>query len=300
MNQSERVLVAEKVTKRYGRRQILQEVSLRVRAGEVLGLLGHNGSGKTTLLSILAGMEKPDSGEVRLMEGAQRIDLKPATVACLLGKPAFYPDLSGLENLKVFGRIRGLRGADFESRCRALLADFGLERDQNRKVKEYSEGMRQRLGLLRTLLHDPQVLLLDEPTNALDPEGFQLVRHVVLEQSKQFGRIVVMASHRLGEVEEACDQVLLLNHGHPARYDSTSAVLDGLASEFTLQASDPEGTLAILRERGCSTASVSESRVQFNCARSRVPELLRALLLGGISIYELSRLTSGLESLIKP
>lgn len=293
------VLVAEQVSKRYGRREVLHGVSLSVKEGEVLGLLGHNGSGKTTLLALLSGMEGPDSGRIHLLENGQSVSLRPEIVACLLGKPAFYPDLSGLENLKVFGQLRGLQGHEFTRRYEPLMAEFGLSDAGHRKVKEYSEGMRQRLGLVRAVLHEPRVLLLDEPTNALDPEGFQLVRHFIVAQSKGMGRIVVLASHRLGEVEEVCDRVLLLNRGRCERYDFTCKLIDEMNSPFSLTASDPASALAILRERGCAGAALVESSVHFTCVRTQIPDLLQALLQGGVRVYELHRLSSGLELLFK-
>ncbi len=290
-------LIADKVWKSYRGRDILRGVSFAAHSGCVVGLLGLNGSGKTTLLSVLAGMEQPDRGKVTLLpNGSEQLQWS-GTVSCLLGKPAFYPNLTGLENLRIFGHIRGVGGAQFMSQCGKMLEDFGLSEHATRKVKHYSDGMRQRLGLSRVLLREAPILLLDEPTNALDPDGYQKVRQVLVHQAKELNRLVILTSHRLGEVEESCDQIILLKDGVPTRNALTRELLQELHCEFILTTADESRAVSILAQAGCSAVSAQAQHVSFTCPRPRLPEMLQVLARAQVSVYEVRRQNSGLEAL---
>jgi len=197
------------LTKRYGSRiTAVTDLDLSVRRGEVYGFLGPNGSGKTTTLRMLLGLIRPTSGTARVLgkkpgdpEGLQGI-------GALVESPAFYPYLSGQDNLRVMASYAGVSPA----RVGEVLDTVELSRRAKDKLKKYSLGMKQRLGVAAALLKDPELLILDEPTNGLDPKGMSDVRAIVRKVGRG-QRTVLLSSHLLGEVEQICDRVGIVQEG---------------------------------------------------------------------------------------
>ncbi len=192
----------------------LKDVSFEVKAGEIVGLVGANGAGKTTLFRIIAGLLEPTGGSVtidgqdiskRRKEAIQQLGL------VLEGARGVYKRLTGLENLVFFGVMQGLTRDEAASRAVELLERLGLA-DRDRRAFGYSAGMRVRLALARSLIADPSLLLLDEPTRSLDPAASLDAMRLVLELASQ-GRAVLLATHRLDEVREFCDRVVVLEQG---------------------------------------------------------------------------------------
>jgi ABC-2 type transport system ATP-binding protein len=208
------VVEASGVTKWYGETTALDRVDFRVGPGQIHGLLGPNGAGKTTLLSVLFGLTLPDEGTLRLF-GRTRAQAGSGWldgVGGFVEAPAFYPYLSGRRNLEV---LAGLDGGDAARLVGDLLDLAGLAGVAGRKVRGYSLGMRQRLGLAASLLRRPRLLILDEPTNGMDPAGIRDLR-AALRRLAQHGVCVIVSSHDMRQVEEICDSVTVLNHGQVA------------------------------------------------------------------------------------
>ncbi|MEV7092619.1 ABC transporter ATP-binding protein [Amycolatopsis sp. NPDC051045] len=195
------------LTKRYGPAAAVEHLDLSVHAGEVYGFLGPNGAGKTTTLRMLLGLIRPTSGRVRLL-GAAPGPASLARVGALIEGPAFYPYLSGRANLRVLADHAGVR----RTRVDAVLDVVSLTERAKDRYATYSLGMKQRLGLAAALLKDPQLVVLDEPTNGLDPAGMADMR-VTLRKLAADGCTVLLSSHLLGEVEQICDRVGVLDHG---------------------------------------------------------------------------------------
>jgi ABC-2 type transport system ATP-binding protein len=206
-------LRVDALTKRYGKREALAEVSFDVREGEVFGLLGLNGAGKTTLLSILATEQSPSNGDALVLghsirneqqEVRQLIGLAPQEIA-------LYPMLTGIENLRFFGRIYGLRGMQV-SRVEHLLQFVGLQERGNDRVTTYSIGIRRRLNLAVALVHRPKLILLDEPTAGVDPQSREDILHLV-RRLRDEGNAVLYTTHHMDEAEALCDRLCILNRG---------------------------------------------------------------------------------------
>jgi ABC-2 type transport system ATP-binding protein len=198
------------LTKRYGERAAVAELTLRVEPGEVFGLLGPNGAGKTTTIAMLLGLVRPSAGHAAIF-GVDLLDqpalaLRP--VGAMIEAPAFYPYLSGYDNLLVLARAGGLP----ETRVAATLEAVELSTRARDKVRVYSQGMRQRLGIAAALLPDPALIILDEPTNGLDPAGTAEIRTLIRELAAG-GRTVLLSSHILHEVEQLCGRVAILKAG---------------------------------------------------------------------------------------
>jgi ABC-type multidrug transport system ATPase subunit len=200
------------VGKSYGGREVLAGVDLDVHAGEVLGLIGPNGGGKSTLLAALAGLIRPDRGEVRV-DGvpAHRLALDRAgSVGLITATPGLYPLLTGRENLHFFGGLYGLRTAEVDDRVRALADALDITQQLNVPAAACSSGQQQKISLLRALLMAPAVLLLDEPTSNLDP----LAAHTIFLTARRLadeGRAVIWVTHDLPAAEQICDRVALVS-----------------------------------------------------------------------------------------
>jgi ABC-2 type transport system ATP-binding protein len=199
------------LTKRFGARAALTDVDLRVRRGCAFGFLGPNGAGKTTLVRTLLGLTPASGGRMRLLGHDVPTDRRSALarVGAVVEEPRFHPFLTGRENLRIVAAVRAPEAHD---RIPAALERVGLAARADERVARYSLGMRQRLGIARCLLTDPELLILDEPTNGLDPAGIREFRAFVRELVAE-GRTVLLSSHLLDEVEKICDAVAIVDHG---------------------------------------------------------------------------------------
>lgn len=209
---SEDLLVeAAGLTKRYGSRiTAVDALDLNVHRGEVYGLLGPNGAGKTTTLKMLLGLIRPTSGVARVLGEEPGTPSALARVGALVESPAFYPYLSGRDNLAGMARLSGVHAS--KSRVEEALEQVGLTSRAGDRFKKYSTGMKQRLGVAAALVKDPELLILDEPTNGLDPKGIAEMRDLI--RSLGWGeRTVLLSSHMMGEVERICDRVGVIRSG---------------------------------------------------------------------------------------
>jgi ABC-2 type transport system ATP-binding protein len=216
------ILELDRISKSYSggflckKRQVLVDLSLEVTRGEVFGLLGHNGAGKTTTMRVILGLLRPDAGDVRLFgrSGATR-DAR-SRIGFVGDEIGLYPQFNADETLEYMGELFRLRGKVLRERKRRLLKMVGLSTHARLKVKGYSKGMRQRLGIAVALLNDPEFLILDEPYSGLDPIGRRLVRKLLLNLKKQ-GKTIVLCSHIVPDVEAVCDRVGILRSGQIRR-----------------------------------------------------------------------------------
>jgi ABC-2 type transport system ATP-binding protein len=202
------VIETTALTKRYGETVAVDRLDLRVRRGEVYGFLGPNGAGKSTTLRMLLGLVRPTSGSATVLGAVPGSPDGLSRVGAMIEGPAFYPFLSGRDNLRVLARHAGVS----ESRIPAVLAEVELTSRAGDRVAAYSMGMKQRLGIAAALLKDPELLLLDEPTNGLDPAGMAEMRDFIRALGAG-GRTVLLSSHLMGEVELVCDRVGVIRDG---------------------------------------------------------------------------------------
>jgi ABC-2 type transport system ATP-binding protein len=200
------------LTKRFGTRAAIDGVDLRVPRGCAFGFLGPNGAGKTTMIRTLLGLTQASAGTMSLLGHpvpSQRAEALER-VGAIVEEPRFHPNMSGRENLRI---VAAVRGPETRERIEPALTRVGLADRAGDKVKSYSMGMRQRLGVARCLLADPLLLILDEPTNGLDPGGIQEFREMIRRMVEQEGRTVFISSHLLDEVEKTCDAAAIIDRG---------------------------------------------------------------------------------------
>ncbi|MGN6593744.1 MAG: ABC transporter ATP-binding protein [Terriglobales bacterium] len=208
------MLELQRVTKAYGRLEVLHETSFTLHRGEICGYLGPNGSGKSTTVRILAGLFPPSAGEV-LLDGhpiAADLDGYKRRLGFVPEEAQVYRHLSGQEYLELVGGLRGMEGAALRPRIRGLLEAFGLAGDADVPLDEYSKGMRQKVLLAAALLHDPEVLILDEPFSGLDITTVLLVRELLAALAAR-GRIILITSHELELMEQLCQRVMVVYRG---------------------------------------------------------------------------------------
>jgi ABC-2 type transport system ATP-binding protein len=271
-------------------------LTLEVRRGEVFGFLGPNGAGKTTSMRMLLGLAAPTEGRAQVLG-------RPAGDVATRGKIGFLPEhfsfydwLTGAELLRFHGRLYGMSRADLGRRTPALLDLVGLTEHGDKRLRDFSKGMLQRIGLAQALLNDPELIFLDEPTSGLDPVGRRLVRDVIKAQRAR-GATVFLNSHLLSEVEITCDRVAFIKHGEVLE----TRGLHG-AGEEVLRISMrvrklTEETIKGLSPWASSLKCDSES-LSFTVASAEVlPEILRFLVGRGVDIFEVTPQRTSLEEM---
>jgi ABC-2 type transport system ATP-binding protein len=293
--QTEYVVETHGLTKRFGDRTVVRDVDLQVPRGVAFGYLGPNGAGKTTLIRMLLGLTHPNGGTMTLRGlpvPARRAEAL-SRVGAIVDEPRFHGHLTGTENLAV---VAAARGRETFARIPATLERVGLVHRAGDRVKTYSMGMRQRLGIARCLLADPELLILDEPMNGLDPAGIldfrNLIRALVGE-----GRTVVLSSHILDEVEKTCDHVAIVDRGEIVTMGPLADLqgegkprvligVDGTTAALEILAAVP-GVSDVESENGVIQASVSDPDV--------IPELNRRLVQAGLPVRRLEPVRASLE-----
>ncbi len=200
--------------KRFGDATAVQDLSFTARDGAITGVLGENGAGKSTTLAMICGMHKVDRGTISVDGAAlekDRLGLRRG-VSALLDQSGLYPRLSARENIRFFGRLRGLSYADLEARLDAIVSLFGLDRISDRRTAGFSQGERMKVALGRAVIHSPRNLLLDEPTNGLDIPSVRALR-TLLQDMRDRGACIILSSHLTEEVRALCDHVVVISRG---------------------------------------------------------------------------------------
>jgi ABC-type multidrug transport system ATPase subunit len=284
------VIETRGLTKRYGEAIVaVDALALRVRRGEVYGFLGPNGAGKTTTLRMLLGLVRPTSGQATVLGAPPGSPQGLARIGALVEAPAFYPYLSGRDNLRVLAGYAGVA----EDRVEAVLDEVRLTGRGDDRSATYSLGMKQRLGVAAALLKDPELLILDEPTNGLDPAGMAEMREFIRSLGEG-GRTVVLSSHLMGEIEQVSDRVGVIRGG--------ALVAEGTVDELRGRAglrvrADPQAEAARLIGALPDVHGVTavEGLLDVTVDTGRAPAINRALVEAGIAVSELYAQKASLE-----
>ncbi|BBA78092.1 MULTISPECIES: ATP-binding cassette domain-containing protein [Bacillus] len=292
---TEPALILKDVSKTINHTPIVQSISFDVRKGEIFGLLGPNGSGKTTIFRMIVQLIKKTEGAISF-RGRPDSDFEyfMRHIGVIIEGPDMYPNMTALQNLKYFTKLRStsLRTDDLMN----TLAKVGLEQAARKKVKHFSLGMKQRLGLAYSLLHNPGLLILDEPMNGLDPKGMKELRTILSDLSKQ-GVSILLSSHLLSEMEEICDRVAYIKKGRilgiedmKNRHDLSQKKL------FTVTVDHPARAKEILEQDGILQVQQKDSRIiELEAEEDTIPYVIKSLAEKEILISRVSARTLSLE-----
>jgi ABC-type multidrug transport system ATPase subunit len=281
------------LTKRYGGRiTAVDDLDLTIERGEVYGFLGPNGAGKTTTLRMLLGLIKPSSGTATVLGEEPGAPTGLACVGALVESPAFYPYLSGRDNLRVMARYSGVA----LSRVEEVLRQVELSGRAGDKFKKYSLGMKQRLGVATALLKDPELLVLDEPANGLDPKGMADMR-AIIRKVRGEGKTVLLSSHLLGEVEQICDRIGVILKGKLVA-ERTMEELRGREGGLLVRAEPLEEAERVVKNLPrIEEARVVNEMLQLTVDPARAAEINAGLVNAGVRVSELRPVERSLEEM---
>ncbi|MER3522496.1 MAG: bacitracin ABC transporter ATP-binding protein [Ignavibacteria bacterium] len=283
----ERVLQTINLGKRYGKRWAVSDLHLEVRRGEVFGFLGPNGAGKSTTIRMVLSLVKPTSGEVMLFGKPLRThrDEVLARVGGLVESADFYTYLSARRNLEIVGV---LRGGWTKQQIDDVLELVGLTHRADDRVKTYSHGMKQRLGIAQALLGSPEFIVLDEPTTGLDPQGIKEVRQLIKQLSAEKSITIFLSSHLLSEIEQTATSMAIINRGRLVVQGKVHDLLDGGSSLVKIEAVPSEKALALICEfPGIERVDFNGHTIDVRMPASAVAALNEKLVLAGIHVQAL-------------
>jgi ABC-2 type transport system ATP-binding protein len=286
------------LTKRFGERTAIDTVDLLVPSGCAFGFLGPNGAGKTTMIRMLLGLTRATAGSMSLLGRPVPAERARALqrVGAIVEEPRFHPHLSGRENLRI---VAAARGPEVRARIEPALSRVGLAERASEKVKRYSLGMRQRLGVARCLLADPLLLILDEPTNGLDPGGIQEFRRMIRAMVEHEGRTVFISSHLLDEVEKTCDAAAIVDRGKVVTQGPIAELArDGARAELIVAVDDAEAAqVALGRSRAVHDLRRCEEglRVVLSGSPETAAVVNATLVHAGVGVARLEPVRESLE-----
>jgi len=289
---TETVLQVDHVSKVIGKKTILHDVSLSVERGEIFGLLGPNGSGKTTLIRTVVGLIKETEGTITVNGFPLKEQFTSAmkSIGAIIENPEFYDYLTGYQNLKHFANMH--EGITAE-RLDEVIALVKLENSIHAKVKTYSLGMRQRLGVAQAILHKPALLLLDEPTNGLDPAGMREFRTYLQTLCREEGISILIASHLLKEVEALCDRLGIIQDGELKAVQDLSPNRQDQGMYVEFEVSDVQKAADLLSQE--SEVTMRSDIIDVAIVKEQIPAVNRKLVDNGILVYRITPVYETLE-----
>lgn len=279
------VLYTNNLTKRYGPITAVENLCLNIHRGDIFGFLGPNGAGKSTAIRMILGLVKPTHGEIRLFHRSLencREELL-SRIGAMVEKPSFYEYLTGRRNLEIFAGLAG-RGTDHEDINR-VLDIVALRNRADNKVKTYSHGMKQRLGVAQALLGNPELILFDEPTSGLDPKGIKEIRSLIVRLAEQ-GLTVFLSSHILHEVEQICGRMAIINGGRLMVEGRVEDLLYSEPDSYTVKVNKPAEAAGLLEEKGIAEkVEVFPDGMKARIKEREVPVMAEILVRSGFEIF---------------
>lgn len=283
------IVKIEGLTKTLGRKNVVDDITVDIYGGEVFGFLGPNGAGKTTTIRMMLGLMKASKGDVQINGFSVKKQFVQAMehVGGIVENPEMYGYMSGYQNLVHYSRMNGITT---KGRIDQVLEVVGMKEHSGQKVRRYSLGMRQRLGLAQALLHKPKLLILDEPTNGLDPAGIREMRRHLRYLAEEEGMAVFVSSHLLSEMELMCDRIGIIQKGKLIDVQNVHDFVGGVEEKTLHLTVDPiREAQKILKVHFPKQTMITKGKtIQLQTAPDKVPELITELAGAGINIYEAS------------
>lgn len=293
----ESVLKTCNLTKQYKENTAVDNLNMNILKGDIYGLLGENGAGKTTIMRMILGLIKPTNGSVELFGEKLTEDKKYvlARVGSIIEFPGFYGNLTAVENLNIHRKLMGIPD---ESRIREVLEIVGLTETANKRAKDFSLGMKQRLGIARALLHNPEFLVLDEPTNGLDPMGIMEIRNLILDLSKKRHITVLISSHILSEVQQLATRLGIMHKGKLLEEVDSEDLKKKNRHYIDLKVGNDRETVVILEQKlGIKDYLILKSgEIKIYEKLNETSNINKSLINNNIEVKEISLMRDSLES----
>lgn len=290
------VITTDSLTKRYGNKEVVKELDLKIPEGSIYGFLGPNGAGKSTTLKMVLGLVKPTQGHITIFDKPvtkqNRLEILKNT-GSLIESPAYYGHLSGRENLKIICTLKNIPEANIDE----VLQVVRMEKQQHKKVRQYSLGMKQRLALAAALLGRPKLLLLDEPTNGLDPAGIHEMRELIISLPARYGMTILVSSHLLGEIDQLATHVGIIDKGELIFQDSLITLHEHSQSRMYLQTTDDNTSLQCLKSAGFPAALKEDRLCLFRTDDRSITQAVRCVVTEGIGVLRLEEHQMSLEDI---
>lgn len=289
------VVQTNDLSKKFGSAYAVNNLNLKIPKGEIYGFLGPNGAGKSTTIRMLLGLMKPTFGEVQVFGKNLNKHRKQILrkVGALVENPSYYPHLTAYENLEVLRKILGVP----QKRIVEVLDIVKLSEVAHKKVKGFSLGMKQRLGIAASLLNQPQLLILDEPTNGLDPAGIIEIRELIQRLPEEYGMTVIISSHLLSEIEQVATRVGVIHKGKMIFQDTIESMMSLAKPQVRIRVEDTEQAKLTLRIKGMPAEQQAEHLFLSQCTDEEVADAIRFLVEAGHSIYRVEEKKRSLEEI---
>jgi ABC-2 type transport system ATP-binding protein len=286
---TEKIIEVKNIAKRFGAFDAITDVSFNVYKGDVFGFLGPNGAGKSTTLRCMLSLITPDKGEILLFGkkiGSHRNEVL-RRVGCIIEKPDFYKYLSAEKNLEIFARISGTTSSKKD--IYKMLDFVGLSGREKDKVSGFSHGMKQRLGIAQTLLHQPDLIVLDEPTTGLDPQGIIDIRELILQLRKEHNKTVILSSHQLSEIEIIANRMVIINKGQSIIEGEVSQLLNSEELVAKIEVSNADMAIEVIAKKLTQIQIIHTDGniLHVVMERTQIPHLVDSICKEGIGIYSI-------------
>ena len=286
------IVSVEKINKKFGKKQVLHDVSFEINEGEILGFIGPNGAGKTTTIKLMLGLQSIDSGSVTINGYDLKKNFEDAIrgVGGIIESPDMYMYLTGRQNLKLIANLyKGIKKKEIDD----LIKLVGLEKRIDDKVSKYSLGMRQRLGIAAALINKPNVLILDEPTNGLDPQGILEIRELIKKLAKEKKMAIMISSHNLSELDNFITNACIIQNGKILS-DTTVKKLKSLdVSKYRFKLNKTRGIKTLFANKSIDV--LDDESFEIEIEKSEINGILKKLIANDYEIYSLFKVSMSLE-----
>jgi len=286
--ENKKILSLKNLNKSFGEFKAVNNINLQVNQGDIYGFLGPNGAGKSTTLRMILGLIKPDSGEILINgksnSGSNRNFL--TSIGALIEKPDFYKNLSAYDNLKILYKMSKLKDIN---RISDVLKEVDLWDKKNQKVGGFSQGMKQRLGIAQTLMHQPSLIILDEPSNGLDPQGQSDMRSLILRINQEMGITVIISSHILSEIEKISNRMVVINKGEKIVEGNVQELMQNELLKVSFKSENLDSIALFLKKQSINFESSNDSIVA-NINEENIPLILKKMVNENISITEMKQM----------
>jgi ABC-2 type transport system ATP-binding protein len=291
------ILSIRQLNKSFGQKKIIDNISFDVFAGEVFGFLGPNGAGKTTTIKMIMGFLSVDSGSIQVagFDLKKNYEKAMATLGGIVENPEMYKDLSGQVNLEMYAR---LHDGVTKARIDEVVALVGMQNRIRDKVKKYSLGMKQRLGLAQAILHKPRILILDEPTNGLDPAGIKDLRDILKRLAHEEQVAVFVSSHLLAEMQLMCDRVGIIHQGKLLGVKPIGELMAEASGKAAYRFITPQAEQAVKLLQAASVGLIrlqNDQLIEVEIETEQVPAVAKLLVMNDIAIFGIHKVESSLE-----